>query len=188
MAPTVRARGGRGRSTPASGCSTAGFDALSFGYGWLAARVVRVALVVLVAYVAILGYGLNEFRKTPAGFIPQQDAGYLIGVTQLPAGAALARTDEVNRRVVETALQVPGVAHAVNIVGFSGATFTNAPEFGRGVRRARSVRGTRKGSEEVSRRYSGRVVPAPRRHPGGLRAGGGTRRRCAASATPAACA
>ncbi len=51
-------------------------------------------------------------------------------MTQLPPGASLARTDEVNRRVVEIALQVPGVAHAVNIVGFSGATFTNAPNSG----------------------------------------------------------
>ena len=108
----------------------AGFDKLAAGYGWFAARIVRVAVVMLVAYAAILGYGLNEFRKTPAGFIPQQDAGYLIGVTQLPAGASLARTDEVNRQVVDIALKTPGVAHAVNIVGFSGATFTNAPNAG----------------------------------------------------------
>jgi hydrophobe/amphiphile efflux-1 (HAE1) family protein len=107
-----------------------GFDKIAAGYGWFAARVVRVAVVMLVAYAAILGYGLNEFRKTPAGFIPQQDAGYLIGVTQLPAGASLARTDEVNRHVVDVALKTPGVAHAVNIVGFSGATFTNAPNAG----------------------------------------------------------
>ena len=106
------------------------FDGLAAGYGWLAGRIVRVAALMLVAYAAILGFGLNEFRKTPAGFIPQQDAGYLIGVTQLPAGASLARTDEVNRRIVDIALQVPGVAHAVNLVGFSGATFTNAPNAG----------------------------------------------------------
>ena len=148
----------------------------------------RIALVVLVAYVAILAYGLNEFRKTPVGFIPKQDAGYLIGVTQLPPGAALARTDEVNRRVVDIALQVPGVAHAVNIVGFSGATFTNAPERGRGVRRARAVRGARTRSEEVSRRYSGRAVPSA--SPPSRRAWCWwcSPRRCAASATPAACA
>ncbi len=107
-----------------------GFDAVARGYGRLAGRVVRIAAIMLVAYVALLGYGLNEFRKTPAGFIPNQDVGYLIGVTQLPAGAALARTDEVNRRVADIALGVPGVAHAVNIVGFSGATFTNAPNSG----------------------------------------------------------
>jgi multidrug efflux pump subunit AcrB len=48
----------------------------------------------------------------------------------LPPAAALSRTDEVNRKVVDIALDTPGVAHAVNIVGFSGATFTNAPNAG----------------------------------------------------------
>jgi hydrophobe/amphiphile efflux-1 (HAE1) family protein len=107
-----------------------GFDGLVAGYGLLAARVVRVTLVMLLVYAGILVYGLNEFRKTPIGFIPQLDAGYLIVVTQLPGGASLGRTDAVNRRAVDQALQVPGVAHAVNIVGFSGATFTNAPNAG----------------------------------------------------------
>jgi hydrophobe/amphiphile efflux-1 (HAE1) family protein len=49
---------------------------------------------------------------------------------QLPPGSSLDRTDAVNRKVVELALQVPGVLGAVNIVGFSGATFTNAPNSG----------------------------------------------------------
>ena len=84
----------------------------------------------LVVYAGVIAFGLNEFRKTPIGFIPQLDRGYLIIVTQLPPAASLARTDEVNRRAVEIALKVPGVAHAVNIVGFSGATFTNAPNAG----------------------------------------------------------
>ncbi len=107
-----------------------GFDRLAWGYGALAARMVRIAAVMLVAYVAIIAYGMNEFRKTPSGFIPPVDRGYLIMVTQLPPGASLARTDEVHRRAVDIALAVPGVAHAVNIVGFSGATFTNAPNAG----------------------------------------------------------
>src|SRR6185437_16227910 len=51
-------------------------------------------------------------------------------VVQLPPGASLSRTDAVNRRVVEMALKVPGILGAVNIVGFSGATFTNAPNSG----------------------------------------------------------
>src|SRR5262249_50069845 len=104
-----------------------GFDALAHGYGRLAARVVRIAVLMLVAYAGIIAYGLNEFRKAPSGFIPQLDAGYLIVVTQLPSGASLARTDALNKRVVEMALAVPGIAHAVNFAGFSGATFTNAP-------------------------------------------------------------
>jgi hydrophobe/amphiphile efflux-1 (HAE1) family protein len=106
------------------------FAALGGGYSWLVARVVRFAVVMLIIYAGILAFGLNEFRKTPIGFIPQLDRGYLVIVTQLPPGAALSRTDAVNRQVVEAALQVPGVAHAVNIVGFSGATFTTAPNAG----------------------------------------------------------
>jgi hydrophobe/amphiphile efflux-1 (HAE1) family protein len=106
------------------------FDKLSRGYGWLAGRVVRFAAIMLVLYVGLIAFGLNEFRKTPVGFIPDQDGGYLITVTQLPPAASLARTDAVNRRLVEMALEVPGVAHAVNIVGFSGATRVNASNSG----------------------------------------------------------
>jgi len=108
----------------------AGFDRLGRGYGWLTARVVRFAAVMLVVYAGVMAFGLNEFRKAPAGFIPQTDQGYLIAVMQLPGGASLDRTDAVNRRVSELALQVPGVVHAVNLVGFSGATFTNASNSG----------------------------------------------------------
>ncbi|HXD46990.1 MAG TPA: multidrug efflux RND transporter permease subunit [Pseudolabrys sp.] len=107
-----------------------GFSALTRGYGWLTGRTVRLSLMMLVLYALVIGFGLNEFRKTPVGFIPQLDRGFLIIVTQLPPAASLARTDDVNRRVVDIALKVPGIAHAVNIVGFSGATFTNAPNAG----------------------------------------------------------
>ena len=107
-----------------------GFDRFADGYHWLIARAVRIVAVMLVLYVAILAYGLNEFRNTPIGFIPQVDRGYLITVLQLPPGSSLARTDEVQRRVVEICLQTPGIAHAVSIVGFSGASFTNAPNSG----------------------------------------------------------
>ena len=106
------------------------FEGLAHAYGRLTARLVRVAVLMLAVYAGVIAYGLNEFRKTPVGFIPQLDAGYLIVVTQLPSGASLARTDAVNRQVVDTALKVPGIAHAVNFAGFSGATFTNAPNSG----------------------------------------------------------
>src|ERR1700751_485621 len=107
-----------------------GFERFADGYRWLIGRAVRIVAIMLVLYVAILGYGLNEFRITPIGFIPQVDRGYLIAVLQLPPGSSLARTDEVQRRVVDICLKTPGVAHAVSIVGFSGATFTNAPNSG----------------------------------------------------------
>jgi hydrophobe/amphiphile efflux-1 (HAE1) family protein len=107
-----------------------GFDRLGHYYGRITKRVVRYAVIMLFVYIGIIAYGLNEFRKTPAGFIPQIDRGYLIAVIQLPPGASLARTDAVHKRAIELALSTPGVAHGVNFVGFSGATFTNAPNAG----------------------------------------------------------
>src|SRR5216684_1778235 len=107
-----------------------GFTAVAGGYGRIITYVLRFAVIMLVVYAGILAFGLNEFRKTPIGFIPQLDRGYLMIVTQLPPGASLGRTDAVNRRAADIALGVPGVAHAVNIVGFSGATFTTAPNAG----------------------------------------------------------
>jgi hydrophobe/amphiphile efflux-1 (HAE1) family protein len=107
-----------------------GFERLAGGYHWLIGRVVRFVVIMLVVYAGIIAYGLNEFRNTPVGFIPQVDRGYLIVVLQLPPGASLSRTDEVQKRVVDECLKTPGVAHAVNFVGFNGATFTNAPNSG----------------------------------------------------------
>jgi hydrophobe/amphiphile efflux-1 (HAE1) family protein len=107
-----------------------GFDRLAGGYGWLAARVVRFTVVMLLIYAGIIALGLTAFSYTPRGFIPQVDRGYLIVISQLPPGSSLARTDQVQRRIVDIALKTPGVKGAVNIVGFSGATFTNAPNAG----------------------------------------------------------
>jgi hydrophobe/amphiphile efflux-1 (HAE1) family protein len=112
------------------GAFNVGFEKVAAGYGWLAARVVRFTAIMLVVYAGFIAFGLNEFRKTPSGFIPQLDRGYIIVVVQLPPGASLARTDAVQQRVVDIALKTPGVRGAVNIVGFSGATFTNAPNAG----------------------------------------------------------
>jgi hydrophobe/amphiphile efflux-1 (HAE1) family protein len=131
LQPKQAARGVFSRGVAAFfGAFNWGFNGLSRGYGALVKRVVRAALITALVYLGIVAFGLNEFRRTPTGFIPQIDAGYLITVTQLPPAASLDRTSAVNRRAVELALETPGVAHAVNIVGFSGATRTNAPNAG----------------------------------------------------------
>ena len=106
------------------------FEAVAFAISWLASRTVRRAALMVAIYLAVIGVGLNAFRTTPTGFIPQVDGGYVIVIIQLPPGASLSRTDAVQQRALDIAFGVPGVGHAVNIVGFSGATFTNAPNSG----------------------------------------------------------
>ncbi|HZS63035.1 MAG TPA: multidrug efflux RND transporter permease subunit [Xanthobacteraceae bacterium] len=107
-----------------------GFAVFADGYGALIGRVVRIAVSMLAAYAAVLLVGFFAFRAAPVGFIPQLDRGYLIVAAQLPPGAALERTDKVLRHAVDIALDTPGIAGAVNIVGFSGASFTQASNAG----------------------------------------------------------
>src|ERR1700722_4100318 len=112
------------------GYFNAAFDRIGSGISWLATRTVRRAAMMVVIYLVVLGLGFSVFRKTPVGFIPPVDRGYIIVVVQLPPGASLSRTDAVQQRALDIAFGVPGIAHAMNIVGFSGATFTNAPNSG----------------------------------------------------------
>ena len=42
--------------------------------------------------------------KTPTGFIPEQDQGYLINVVQLPPGSTLDRTEKVVQRGIDVIL------------------------------------------------------------------------------------
>jgi HAE1 family hydrophobic/amphiphilic exporter-1 len=106
------------------------FDRLSLGYGGLTRRLVRMSVLVLVVYGGLIGLAVWQFQRTPTGFIPEQDQGYLITAIQLPPGASLERTDNVVRELTKRALSVEGTAHTAGFAGFDGATFTNAPNAG----------------------------------------------------------
>ncbi|HEX2525408.1 MAG TPA: multidrug efflux RND transporter permease subunit [Geminicoccus sp.] len=106
------------------------FDAVAGGYAGLTRRLVRLSAVVLVVYVGLIGLTWFQLERTPGGFIPEQDQGYLITVVQLPPGSSLDRTDQVVRKVAQMVRDTPGVEHTVAFSGFDGATFTNNPSGG----------------------------------------------------------
>ena len=106
------------------------FDWLSDGYGKLTARLVRALGVVLVLYAMLIGVTGWQFSRTPAGFIPEQDQGYLITVIQLPAGASLARTEAVVKRAIDIILTTKGIDHAAPFAGLDATTFTIASNVG----------------------------------------------------------
>jgi multidrug efflux pump len=99
-------------------------------YASLVKRLLRLAVVALVGYAALVGLGLFTFAKVPTGFIPAQDMGYLIVVVQLPDAASFERTDAVVRRVDEIARGIPGVAHTFAISGYSSVLQANQPNVG----------------------------------------------------------
>jgi hydrophobic/amphiphilic exporter-1 (mainly G- bacteria), HAE1 family len=107
-----------------------GFDATSNGYARAVGAVSRHKMIMLAIYGGLVGATVWLNATLPRGFIPKLDQGYAIVVIQLPEGSALARTDAVILRATETLLKTPGVGGAVAFAGFSGATFTNAPNAG----------------------------------------------------------
>lgn len=107
-----------------------GFAGFSNAYGALIHRVLRLAAIMLLIYVALLAITAIQFRSTPTGFVPQQDQGYLITVYVLPPGSSVTRTDKVVRRATELLMGMPEIHHAAGFAGFDGATRTNAPNGG----------------------------------------------------------
>jgi multidrug efflux pump len=106
------------------------FARLIDGYGRAVGVALRLSLVILMIYGGLIGLTYLGFTTVPVGFIPAQDKGYLIVDIQLPYGASLERTDAVVLRASDVIVQVPGVAHAVGIAGFSGATRANSSNAG----------------------------------------------------------
>ena len=104
-----------------------GFEWLSFGYGSLTRRLARAGAIVLVVYVGLIGTAGIEFARTPTGFIPEQDQGYLIRVVQLPPGATLDRTEKLVRRGIDVILGTTGIEHVAPFGGLDVTTFTVAP-------------------------------------------------------------
>src|SRR6516225_2200587 len=107
-----------------------GFERLSFGYGNVTRRLVRAVTIVLVVYVGLIGIAGVEFAKTPTGFIPEQDQGYLINIIQLPPGATLDRTEKVFRRGIDITLGTKGVEHVAPFAGLDATTNTVASNSG----------------------------------------------------------
>jgi hydrophobe/amphiphile efflux-1 (HAE1) family protein len=107
-----------------------GFNKLSALYGIVTGRLVRAIPLVLVVYVGLVGIAAIEFSRTPTGFIPEQDQGYLINLVQLPPGASLARTEKVIRRGIDIILTTKGVEHVAPFVGLDATTSTVASNSG----------------------------------------------------------
>ncbi len=107
-----------------------GFEWLSDRYGRLTGRLIRMTVIMLVAYAALLGLTGWRMTDTPTGFIPDQDQGFLIGVIQLPPGASLERTDSVVKRAAAQLAQTDGVQDVAAFAGMDGASFTNSSNAG----------------------------------------------------------
>jgi multidrug efflux pump len=95
------------------------FDLFTLFYGKIVAGLLRLCVIVMFVYGGLLGLTYIGISRTPVGFIPSQDKGYLLVNVQLPDSASLERTVEVMNRMVKIAGKTPGVKHTLAIPGQS---------------------------------------------------------------------
>jgi len=106
------------------------FETATRGYMRVVGGLLRVSLLVLLIYGGLLVATYWGFTRTPTGFIPSQDKGYLLVNVQLPDSSSLERTRAVMKRAEEVVLKQEGVTHTLAIAGQSILLNANAPNFG----------------------------------------------------------
>ncbi len=77
-------------------------------------------LMTLIAAV-LMALSLAGLIRTPTGFLPTEDQGYILIAVQLPDGAALGRSQAAMQALAAVVGQVPGVAETI-VIGGSGAS------------------------------------------------------------------
>jgi multidrug efflux pump len=107
-----------------------GFGVATNWYTRSVGMLLRVSALVLVVYGGLIVLTYWRFNRTPKGFIPTQDMGYLLINAQLPDAASSERTLEVMERAEKIVLSTPGITHALTVAGQSFLLSANGSNFG----------------------------------------------------------
>ncbi|MEP2283044.1 MAG: efflux RND transporter permease subunit, partial [Nitratireductor sp.] len=99
-------------------------------YAAFIGRFVHVATVSLGAVVVIAILAFLAIRYTPAGFVPDEDKGYVVAIYQLPAGASLNRTIAIGDKAVDIIRKDPAVDNVVRVAGVDILGGGSAPNAG----------------------------------------------------------
>ena len=101
-----------------------GYNRLTNGYIGVCRALVRKSAFSLL-FLGLVALGAAWFGKTlPAGFLPEEDQGFLYVNVQLPAAASMDRTLAVCHQVEDMVLSTPGVESCTTVAGFTLLSFT----------------------------------------------------------------
>lgn len=106
------------------------FDVFAHGYSRLVGVAVRMAAIVFIAYVGLLGLTAWGFISSPTGFIPEQDQGYVLVNVDLPDAASVQRSQEALDELVAIAINTPGVESAMAVSGYSAVMACDSSNWG----------------------------------------------------------
>ncbi|HET6183818.1 MAG TPA: efflux RND transporter permease subunit [Acetobacteraceae bacterium] len=107
-----------------------GFEVARNGYGRTVRFLSRRLALAALSMIAVFAAACLVFEGTPTSFLPVEDQGYFFVNVQLPAGASLTRTEQEVADIGRLVRQTPGVAHAIEIGGFSLVAGAQEPNAG----------------------------------------------------------
>ncbi len=106
-----------------------GFAATTRGYGRTLGWALRAqGLILLVALGTLIGT-IVMYLAVPKGFLPQQDTGVIVAVTEASQSASIPRMAGLQTQLAEIALKDPAVTGVVSFVG--AGTINATPNTGR---------------------------------------------------------
>jgi HAE1 family hydrophobic/amphiphilic exporter-1 len=121
LRPREKARGPLGRFF---GWFNRNYDRLTDGYVGICHALIRKSVIALL-FLGLVAVGAGWLGKTlPAGFLPEEDQGFLYINVQLPFAASMDRTLGVARQVEDIAMSTPGVESCTTVAGFTLLSFT----------------------------------------------------------------
>jgi multidrug efflux pump len=96
-----------------------GFDRARAGYVMVVRLLHRWLPLAGAGILAAFAGSYLMLTATPTGFLPSEDQGYFYVDVRTPNGASLGRTQQVIDQIGSMLRATPGVAHAIELAGFS---------------------------------------------------------------------
>jgi HAE1 family hydrophobic/amphiphilic exporter-1 len=96
-----------------------GFGRITNGYVGVCRFAIRKSMLSMLFLVGVAMAAGFFGNAVPAGFLPDEDQGYVFAAIQLPDASSLQRTGEIAKQAEEIIMATPGVKYATTVVGYN---------------------------------------------------------------------
>ncbi|MBK1989327.1 efflux RND transporter permease subunit [Sphaerospermopsis aphanizomenoides BCCUSP55] len=93
--------------------------AMQRGYESVLQKLTRIKAIVLIVFIALIGFTGWLYLNVPTSFLPDEDQGYFITIIQAPEGSSLQYTSNVMSKIETEILNIPEVTGTFAVGGFS---------------------------------------------------------------------
>ncbi|ASZ15096.1 efflux RND transporter permease subunit [Chitinophaga pendula] len=109
-----------------------GFEAVTNKYQRSLQFLVRHKWVAILGLVIITGATVWLMRKTPSGFIPSEDQGFMVYAVSMPPGSSLHRTKQVVDKVEKIMKELESTNHYLSVSGLNFLSNSASSSYGVG--------------------------------------------------------